>query len=227
LNTKEPKKRSRAFPVILVLLVLAGVGLLLAGGGFAYAASNESHDQFCASCHTQPESTYVERSTASEPVDLASYHAGQNTRCIDCHSGQGVFGRMQAEVLGARNAAKWYTGTAVQPAVLNYPIQDANCLKCHQDVVQRGYTPKANLAVPGREGGRFGGGGGEGEGGMNHWHEQMARWQAASADAGTCTTCHSGHTTTGSAQTGFMDPQATSQACEACHQVLRRRGGGD
>jgi hypothetical protein len=100
-------------------------------GGFPYAANMESHDTFCGSCHTQPESTYLNNSTATQPADLASYHARQKTRCIDCHSGQGLFGRIQAEALGATNAIKWYSGTAIQPAPLTQSIGDGNCLKCH------------------------------------------------------------------------------------------------
>ena len=52
------------------------------------------------------------------------------------------------------------------------------------------------------------------------WHEQLARWQATSADAATCISCHPGHSTAGTAETGFQDPQATFNECEACHQVL-------
>ena len=210
----QPKKK---FPLIPVVIVAAVVGLLLAGGGFAFAATQESHDPFCASCHTQPESTFFERSQAAQAVDLASYHTTQETKCIDCHSGVGVTGRVQAELLGAHNALAWYTGTAVQPAVLTTPISDANCLKCHQDITSRGYQPKAQIAVQGiRSGGR-------GEGGSNHWHELLARWQGISSTAGTCTSCHSGHATGGTAQTGFMDSPAVQATCNACHQVTRER----
>jgi nitrate/TMAO reductase-like tetraheme cytochrome c subunit len=197
----EQKKSNRKFPLIPVIIVAAVVGLLLAGGGFAFAATQESHDPFCASCHTQPESTFFERSQAAQAVDLASYHTTQETKCIDCHSGPGVTGRVQAELLGAHNALAWYTGTAVQPAVLT----------------SRGYQPKAQIAVQGIRGR------GRGEGGNNHWHEQLAKWQATSATAATCTTCHSGHTTDGTTQTGFMNNQTVQATCDACHQVMRGR----
>jgi len=197
-----------------VLVGLVALGIFLAAGGFAYAASQEAHDPFCASCHTEPETTYFQRSTDAQAVDLASYHTAQKTRCIDCHSGQGMGGRMQAELLGARNAVAWYTDTAIQPAQLTFPIQDANCLKCHQDVTQRGYTPKQAVTIvgEGREEGE--------EAGPNHWHEQLARWQAVAPKAGTCTSCHPGHSTDGTAQTGFENVQTTRTECEACHQVL-------
>ena len=163
INPPAPGRRRPSF--LTGLFGLAGLAVVLAAGGFTFAASQESHDSFCASCHTQPETIFFERSTSANAVDLASFHTAKETRCIDCHSGPGLFGRMQAELLGARNAAAFYTHTAVQPAKLTYPIQDANCLKCHQDVTQRGFVPKEAVTIPGGEGRR-----GE-EGGNNHWHE--------------------------------------------------------
>ena len=54
------------------LLLIAGLAVVTAvvmgAGGFAFAATQEQNDSFCASCHTQPESTYYERSIASETV---------------------------------------------------------------------------------------------------------------------------------------------------------------
>jgi len=217
--TLSPSSRPlRSF--LSVFLGGAALAIVLGVGGFAYAATQETHDVFCASCHTQPESTFFQRSTGSQPVDLASFHTGQTTRCIDCHSGPGITGRMGAELLGARNALAWYTHTAGQPAKQTVPIQDANCLKCHQDVVQRGYVPKTT--VQGLQERR----GGEEEGGTNHWHERLAEWQAATPQAGTCTSCHSGHATDGTLATGFENTQTTQAVCESCHQTLRRERRG-
>jgi predicted CXXCH cytochrome family protein len=220
MTLKPPSPIKKPFRFLPVLGGIVALGVILAASGFTFAASQETHDSFCASCHTQPESTFVQRSTAAQAVDLASYHTAQQTRCIDCHSGQGIIGRMQAEMLGARNALAWYSHTAVQPAPLTFPISDANCLKCHQDVTQQGYIPKTQMTIPGAFGGR------EGEGRNNHWHVFLARWQAVSPSAGTCTSCHSGHSTDGSAQNGFMVEQTMRAQCDACHQVLRGREGG-
>jgi len=217
----------KKFPLIAVLVGIIALGLIGAASGFVFAGSQEAHDSFCASCHTQPESTYLELSTAGQAVDLASYHQPQQVRCIDCHSGQGLPGRISAEMMGAGNALKWYTGTAVQPAVLKYPIGDQNCLKCHQNVTVRGFVPKEQITIPGRRGGFEGGegGGGEEEGGTGHWHRFIARWQASSSTAGSCVSCHAGHKTGGTAQAGYMD-NTVEQVCDACHQVLRREGEG-
>jgi nitrate/TMAO reductase-like tetraheme cytochrome c subunit len=213
--SKSPKKKR--FPWIPVIAAAGVVIVLLTAGGFAFAANQESHDPFCGSCHTQPESTFLERSTASQASDLASFHTTKNTLCIDCHSGQGISGRVQAELLGASNAAKWYTGTAVQPAKLLMPISDENCLKCHQNVTQRGFVTKESITVQGVRTNNRGG-----EGGLGHWHEQLAKWQATSATAGTCVSCHAGHSSGMTLQAGFMSSQAVIDNCNACHKVLRR-----
>jgi len=206
-----PKKR---LSVIAVMAILAVAAVFLTGAGFAFAATQESHDSFCASCHSQPESTFFERSSAANAVDLASFHASQTTRCIDCHSGTGVSGRINAELMGARNAFHWFTGTAVQPAVLSKPISDDQCLKCHAGVTLEGYQMK-NTALPGSLM--------RGEGRAGHWHLFLARWQSADKQAATCVSCHGGHITGRTAENGFMDIQGVETVCDACHQTV----GGD
>ena len=217
-QTATPQKKRR-FRIITFLLGAVIAVVVLAAGGFAFAATQESHDPFCASCHTQPESTFVQRSASTSPVDLASFHTTQSSLCIDCHAGPGITGRMQAELMGARNAFMWFTGTAVQPAVVSFPIGDQNCLKCHQDVTQRGFTPKEQMTAPSNENG-----GGEREGRNNHWHQFLTRWQAADPNAGTCVTCHSGHATDVNVQNGFINNQNVQATCDACHRAIRREG---
>jgi nitrate/TMAO reductase-like tetraheme cytochrome c subunit len=217
-SNSQSKKKSAVIPVLIGAAILF---VLVAGGGFAFAATQESHDSFCASCHTQPETNFLQNSTAAQATDLASFHTTHTTLCINCHSGQGIFGRMEAELIGARNAFKWYSGTAVQPAVLTFPIGDQNCLKCHQNVTATGFSPQEQIAVPGSAAGSR-----EGQGRANHWHAFLSRWQAASPTAGTCVSCHSGHAAGMTAQTGFMDAQKVQATCNACHQVLRRGEGG-
>ncbi len=209
----KTKSGTRKFSFLVLLLVIVPVGLLAAVGGFAFAATQESRDSFCGSCHSQPESTYVERTSAGQPVDLASYHTGQQTRCIDCHSGQGISGRISAEMMGARNAMKWISGTAKQPAPLLVPIGDDHCLKCHADISARDYQNKTNMALPNEFRG-----GEEEEAGSGHWHVFLPRWQTIDRGAATCVSCHTGHTTTGAQQSGFLDAQTTAQVCNDCHR---------
>jgi predicted CXXCH cytochrome family protein len=192
-----PKPKTR--PIVWVLEGILVLAFVVVIGGFAFAATQEEHDNFCASCHTKPESTFYQRSVDAQPVDLASAHTTKGVKCINCHSGTGVVGRVQAELLGAHNALSWYTGTAVQPAALTTPIRDANCLKCHQEVTARRDQ-------------------------NNHFHAFLARWQATDPNAATCVSCHGGHTTDGEAQIAFLNRTTTEAVCNACHNAL---GGGD
>src|SRR5665811_684136 len=120
-------------------LVLGGFGaiaaLFLITGGLE-GAHFENRDSFCASCHSQPETAYVARSIAADHTDLASFHTTKGVRCIDCHSGPGVKGRISALTLGARDSIRYFTGHYTQPAPLTRRITDAQCTKCHSDVAQ-------------------------------------------------------------------------------------------
>jgi hypothetical protein len=195
----KPAPRARRRVLCLAIFLAVGLAVLLTATGFTFAATQEQHDTFCASCHTQPESTFYQRSIDTQPVDLASAHKSKGINCIDCHSGAGIQGRVGAELLGARNAAALYTGTAVQPAPLTHPIGDVNCLKCHQQITN-------------------------GRGRNNHFHAFLSRWQAADPKAATCVGCHEGHATDGTAQLAYLNETRARAVCEACHSAL---GGGD
>lgn len=211
---KGPQTSKKLVRFGAVIIGLAIVGVFAVVGGFAFAANQESHDPFCGSCHTQPETSYLERSTSAQPVDLASYHTFQNTKCIDCHSGKGVIGRIKAELEGAGNAFKYITQTAVQPAVLNHPIGDQNCLKCHQNVTSDSYSPTQQISIPGGFEGE------EDEARVGHWHVFLSRWQFLNRSAGRCVSCHSGHSTSVNVQNGFLNDQNVEDICQACHQVM-------
>ena len=195
---RSKKKKMNPLAIIIPAAVLA-FGLLLAGGGYVFASTQEENNSFCASCHTQPESTYYQRFQVTAAVDLASDHAQKAaTKCIDCHSGTGFGGRLSAILLGARNAAAWFSHTAVQPAPQTVPIKDDNCLKCHQDVTSQTL-------------------------GNNHFHGFLSRWQAADPNAATCVSCHPGHATDGLADQAFLNQARVQTVCGDCHSVL---GGG-
>lgn len=194
-----PKPRSRR---VLIAGVLAGL-IAFMGLALIVFAQVEEQDAFCASCHTEPELTYFNRTQAAGAVDLATvhaalHHAGTHTstvRCIDCHSGPGVGGRLSSMALGARDAFRWVTGTAIQPAVQTVPIDDANCLKCHTD------TPAGTDFD-------------------NHFHHYLAEWQSKDASAGGCVDCHTSHTTDGNPSIGFLQQQRMQVVCEQCHIAM-------
>lgn len=194
------KNSARPFPW-LAIAIPAAVVLVLAISSFGFAATMEEKDTFCASCHTQPETTFFQRSQAGAPVDLATLHHSKEIKCIDCHSGAGITGRTGAMLLGARNAAALFTHTAHQPAPLTVAISDANCIKCHQEAVTG--QPDFN----------------------NHFHLFLARWQAADPNAAGCVTCHASHNTEVEAGIGYLNRAKTEQVCQSCHQVMREGGG--
>ena len=116
---------------------------------------------------------FYQNSVGGQPVDLASVHTTYKTRCIDCHSGAGLNGRVQAELMGAHNALLFITHTDVQPAKLTQPIGDENCLKCHATVTSRQGTGQ----------GQSGQGQGEGRGRGGARPEQpLSRQPGALAD---------------------------------------------
>lgn len=191
--SKTIKRNPRLKTFFWVIGAALGLGALLAVSGFAFAATRESHDAFCASCHTEPESTYYQRSLEA-PVDLASFHTGKQARCIDCHSGENVTGRIQAELLGAHNALAYLTHSGVSPAKLTRPIGDTNCLKCHTDIAK---DQDFN----------------------NHFHIFLSRWQQLDTKAAKCVSCHSSHTTDGQAEIGFLNEARTQVVCDDCHRI--------
>jgi predicted CXXCH cytochrome family protein len=191
----QPKKQRRKWPLILVIVIPLILVLLGATSGVV-AMQFENHDDFCASCHSEPESTYVQREAVAAS-DLASFHKTKDVRCIDCHSGPGLVpGRVNSLMLGAKDLLAWTTGRAMQPAVHTRPIADANCLKCHAEVTaQRDFN--------------------------NHFHVFLSRWQAQDKNAATCVSCHQAHHTDGEEQLKFLNRTNTVNVCQSCHAVLR------
>ena len=173
-------------PVVVIVLGVATV---------ATAMSFENHDDFCASCHSEPESTFFQRESAT-PIDLASFHSTEKVNCIDCHSGVGLIpGRVDSFLLGTKDLIAWQLGQAKQPAVHTHPIDDVNCLKCHGDLMKQ-----QNM--------------------NNHFHIFLSRWQARDKNAATCVSCHQSHVTDGETQLGFLNRATTTAVCQSCHRVL-------
>jgi hypothetical protein len=198
-RSAKPVKKSRR-KLVIVLVIIVPLVLVVLGAATAVTAMQfENHDDFCASCHSEPEQTYYQRETGT-PTDLASFHNPKDVRCIDCHSGPGLIpGRISAFTLGVKDLVAWTTGNAKQPAVHTRPIDDANCLKCHQQITQqRDFN--------------------------NHFHVFLSRWQARDTNAATCVTCHQSHQTNGEAQLAFLNRDHTVGVCQSCHQAL---GEGD
>jgi len=187
-----PKKVFILTPVIVIAIVL----IVIIPGGFFYAAHMEENDLFCGSCHTQPESTYIGRSLAGSSVDLASAHHSKSVKCIDCHSGAGVTGRIGGIMQGAGNLFAFITHTGKQPAALKAPFPDADCIKCHEETINNQQTSQ-------------------------HYHLYLSRWQATEPNAARCISCHTTHTTDGDLTVQFLQVARTENVCQQCHNSFR------
>jgi predicted CXXCH cytochrome family protein len=183
------KRPAWLIPVIGILSVLA-VALYITG------TKLEEHDNFCASCHTQPEVDFYARSLATTSTDLASFHTSKQVLCIQCHAGKSVYGRFMGLMAGTQDLVSFYSGHYPQPAKLEEPMPDSNCTRCHADVLaKRDFN--------------------------NHFHLYLSRWRAVDPkNAATCTSCHTSHTTAGTADQMFLINDPTIKICQSCHAVI-------
>ncbi len=192
------------------LLLVALLGVLGMVGGVSFVSAQEQHNEFCGSCHTQPESTFLARFDASlkgPANDLAAFHhkqlyprntpGAQNIRCIDCHVGEGLVGRGIVVSLAAWDALKYVTRTAQQPAKVVFTVQDEACLKCHDTQVKQGLATAAQ---------RFDI--------QNHFHYLLFTQNAPSEP---CVSCHVAHRE-GSETTAFQFRDIIIPVCQDCHQ---------
>jgi hypothetical protein len=179
---------------LLVLAAVAVVALaLLAGGGAAYALSLENHDDFCASCHTQPEAAYFARSSQRPSTDLAGAHASKDVHCIECHSGPPPLGRIHGLAQGAQDYAAYLSGRYAKPAVMTHSLPDANCTQCHTNLF-------ADKSL------------------KNHYHFYLPEWQAKDpAEAARCVACHTSHTQGNSLVVKYAFDVKVNPTCAACH----------
>jgi len=151
----------------------------------------EERDSFCASCHTEPETSYVDRSQEHPPSDLASFHAAKGVPCIFCHSGRGFVGRVTTLPLAAWDGARFFVGAYHQPARLSGPLHDGMCLQCHAEAVEeRGFA--------------------------NHFHSELGAAGKEPTTAG-CAGCHTGHVTTSDSEP-FLLRTTVERQCNACHR---------
>ncbi|MBI3537766.1 MAG: hypothetical protein HY070_09445 [Chloroflexi bacterium] len=183
-----------------IIFFLGGIAALALIGGVAFVSNQEQDDQFCASCHTQPESEYLARFqnalAQGRGIDLAAFHhriQKASTRCIDCHGGEGLLGRAQVITISALDAFKHYTGLARQPAVIVIPVQNEACIKCHEDFVHK-------------------------TGFENHMHNKMLDPDAPFLR---CTDCHVTHRQ-GDERNGFQFRDAIFPQCEYCHVQMQK-----
>jgi hypothetical protein len=229
-----------------VALLAALIGLVaISGGGLAGAALLEEHDTFCTSCHLAPEITYYNRAYLSldhrqVPIhDLATahYRVAEPFRCIACHRGDAS--------LGHRAATLWLAGSDVLTYLAGRDDQtiekgrvragwlpNAACVSCHAETLLRlaglenhfhTYLPQAAQALA--RGGTL-----TVAADFPGDHAALLAQGLDPIEAGSggefeigCISCHLGHKTVPGGMTeAFIDAEANSRACVACHVAAGR-----
>lgn len=196
-SSKSTRQQTKAVDSRRRVLIGAGIALVILFGLIIplSAMQFENHDSFCASCHTEGEQTFYDRSLASAATDLASLHETKGqARCIDCHTGAGIIGRYGGLMAGSTDLISYFSGRYPQPAALEEPYPDINCMKCHQNI-----ATKQDF--------------------NNHFHVLMFQWQAADPiNAAHCVDCHASHDTTNDGGAVFLNKSKTIQICQKCHE---------
>ena len=215
----------------VILIALGALGLLALGSAMGVSVAEEN-DTFCATCHLNPERTYVERARsvsqaydlASEGElsaddlwrtgrdaarDLASAHRAAALNCVACHRGDnGPTDRATALALGARNTLLYLTGQfdPDHHGVAKRDLVEASCLRCHVD------QPRLGGVAAGEENPVliqvF----------DNHFHAYLFDPTYAGMTSVSCLDCHASHLEIPPIIPYFIDEErVVLPACVQCH----------
>ena len=169
----------------------------------------EQDNDFCNACHltpTKPLHEGIRQAFDARPaVNLASAHAlagnekreDRSFRCIDCHGGASLVGRVRVKALAAKDAFWYVTGDFEEPTAMHSPLWNEDCTKCHA-----AFEP-------------------EDAGGAQPFHAvpvHNTKFPVA------CVDCHSSHETGGNTQAYFLDAARLQPLCARCHSEFSEGG---
>ena len=186
------------------------VGTLLAAVtapvGWVVSDRIEQDNDFCVSCHLS-EGVQLHRDKrasfdARPAASLVAAHASAGYaereadpafRCIDCHGGTGLMGRVRVKILSAKDAFWYVVGRFDEPETMRWPLRDEDCSKCHRSFEE---TP------------------GEEVGPNPRFHELAVH----NVELGmACVACHASHSDAGLAEYQFLEPDRVRAQCADCH----------
>jgi hypothetical protein len=220
-----------------VIAALVAVLVLLSVASAAGVSIAEENDSFCATCHLNPERTYVERARGVAQAvdqaqtqgltgdeiwrrgrdaahDLASAHRAAEWNCVSCHRGRNdLSDRATALMLGASNSLRYLVGDfdADHKGVAQPGLVEASCLRCHVKAPQLGGLDDGEVnpvMVDSFE---------------NHFHIYL--FEPSYADQVTigCLDCHPSHLAMPAVIPYFTaEEQAVLPACVQCHIDVRK-----
>lgn len=187
------------------LLAAACVGgALAAPTGWLVTDRLEQDDDFCNACHLEPGLPLhleIRRGfDARPPASLAGRHAAAGNRaredagfrCIDCHGGVSLAGRLRVKALAAKDAFWYGVGRFDEPSAMRWPLWDEDCTRCHARFDEE--RPRS-WETP-----RF---------------HQLAVHNVELGVA--CVECHEAHETGGAADVFFLRPACVRLQCARCH----------
>jgi len=120
-----------------------GAALLVALGWAGWGISDrmERNDDFCVSCHIEPDrplhAAIRSDFDARPPASLAALHRSTGERglevfhCIDCHGGVSLHGRARVKALAVKDAFFYAIGRFEEPTEMRWPLWDEDCRQCH------------------------------------------------------------------------------------------------
>jgi nitrate/TMAO reductase-like tetraheme cytochrome c subunit len=112
------------------------MALVAAPLGWAISDRLESDNDFCISCHLDGRPLHEQKMrqfASTPPVSLAAAHAAASPgfRCIDCHGGTSIVGRVRVKAVAARDALRYLLADFGEPETMRHPLWDEDCSGCH------------------------------------------------------------------------------------------------
>ena len=187
--------------------LLAGTALALVAIPTAWQVTDtlEADDDFCNACHLPDGTPLHDRIRQAfdrrPPIDLAARHAGTQESgkrpdsrgfgCIDCHGGVGLAGRTRVKLLSVIDGILYLTGRFEEPRSMSWPLEDADCSRCHPDFERKG---------DGFDGEAF--------------HDRPGHNTRFSVP---CVDCHPAHDRGADPARWFLNPASVRIRCAECH----------
>ena len=195
-----------------LLAVALALGALAAPTGWIVTDRQEQDNDFCTSCHLEPQVplhiAIRHDFDAAPPASLAGVHGGASVegrtdsdfRCIDCHRGTSWVGRARVKVLAAKDAFWYVTGHFDEPTGMAWPLWEEDCRKCHPGFDE--------AEAPEWETPRF--------------HQLSVH----NADLGIgCVECHLVHEDRGDSEAYFLRAPLVRSQCARCHARFEEEQG--
>lgn len=171
----------------------------------------QADNDFCNSCHL-PDGTPLHTEIRDDfdgrpPASLAARHAdlmltsrpdSPSIRCIDCHGGVGLVGRVRVKLLSVKDSLQYLTGRFEEPEGMSWPLWDTDCRQCHQSFREKG---------EGFDGEAF--------------HDKQLHNIGLGVD---CVECHTAHDAEGDPELWFLRAASVQLRCAQCHVEYARNG---